>query len=74
MPSVHWLEFAAPKDAELDDEDAWHAANPGLANGIKSMAYMRDMAAKALANPADESSFRAHADVPPCSSTATIVR
>ncbi len=31
LPSVHWQEFAAPMDADLDDERAWHAANPGIA-------------------------------------------
>lgn len=51
--------YRAPDDSALDDEAAWHAANPGLASGIKSIAYMRDEARRVLAAPADQSSFRA---------------
>ena len=56
--SVHLYE--APAGCQLDDEDAWHAANPGLAGGIKSMEYMRDRARMAAANPNDQADFRAH--------------
>ena len=52
--------FAAPADCRVDDEDAWHAANPGLAAGIKDIQYMRDEARRALATPADAASFRAY--------------
>ena len=58
--AVHWQEFAAWQDAALDDPKAWSAANPGLASGIKSISYMRDMARRALSSPADQASFRAH--------------
>ena len=57
---VHWQEFAAPDDCALDDEKAWHSANPGLSSGIKSLAYMRDAARRAIAVPADASLFRAY--------------
>ena len=40
-PAVVKRIYAAPDGCELDDVDAWHAANPGLACGIKSLAYMR---------------------------------
>jgi phage terminase large subunit-like protein len=59
-PSVRFIEHAAPPDAALDDVSAWHAANPGLADGIKSLSYMRDAARRALASPADQSTYRAH--------------
>ena len=59
-PSVRFIEHAAAPDAALDDVDAWHAANPGIADGIKSLSYMRDMSRRALASPADVSTFRAH--------------
>ena len=36
------------------------AANPGIAAGIKSLAYMRDEARRVLASPADQNHFRAH--------------
>ena len=58
--SVVFQLHAAPEGCALDDEAAWELANPGLADGIKSRGYMRDMAARALANPADAASFRAY--------------
>ena len=51
--------YAAPEDCALDDPAAWHAANPGLKAGIKSMDYMRDEARRVLLSPTDQSSFRA---------------
>ena len=59
-PSVRFIEHAAPPDAALDDVSAWHAANPGLADGIKSLNYMRDASRRALASPADQSTYRAY--------------
>ena len=50
--------FEAPKGCALDDEAAWRAANPALGT-VKSIAYMRDMARLAKANPAEQPSFRA---------------
>ena len=58
-PAVHWVEYAAPEGAELDDEAAWRAANPGLGS-IKSLGYMQDTSRAVLASPADQASFRAH--------------
>ena len=58
-PAVHWVEYAAPESAALDDAAAWHAANPGLGS-IKSLDYMRDRVRAVLVSPADQSSFRAH--------------
>ena len=57
---VFWKEYAAPEDCALDDVGAWEAANPGLADGIKSLAYMHDAAARAGASPSDARLFRAH--------------
>jgi len=57
--AVYWRRYSAPEDAALDSREAWQAANPGLQSGIKSLAYMSDMARRALANPADQRSFRA---------------
>ena len=51
--------FQAPEDCRLDDRAAWHAANPGLSCGIKSMAYMEDEARRVLATPSDQGHFRA---------------
>ena len=58
--TVHWVEYAADEKLSLDDPVAWHQANPGLATGIKSLKYMQDISKRALASPADQSSFQAH--------------
>ena len=58
--AVYWQEYAAPEDCDLDDAAAWAAANPGLADGIKSVRYMADAAARAGASVADARLFRAH--------------
>ena len=50
--------FEAPADCDLDDLDAWHAANPGLCCGIKSLEYMRAQAAGAIISTEDEENFR----------------
>jgi len=55
-----WREYAAPPGCRPDDPGAWKAANPGLASGIKSQAYMRRRAAQALAVPAQLPNFLAH--------------
>ena len=60
QPGIVWHQFTAPEGCDLDDEAAWHAANPGLKDGIKSLGYMKDAAQRALANPSDAAGFRAH--------------
>ncbi len=59
-PGVAVHHYAAPPDCTLDDVNAWHAANPGIAVGIKSLGYMRQSAARAMAVPADAGAFRAY--------------
>ena len=58
-PSVVWHEYAAAAGCALDDPESWHAANPGLASGIKSERYMADAARRALHSPSDQRAFRA---------------
>ena len=60
QPGLVIHHYAAPDDCDLDDEEAWHAANPGLLAGIKALEYMRHQSARALATPADAPSFRAY--------------
>ena len=56
-----WHEYTpADTKCRVDDEAAWHQANPGLNTGIKSLEYMQDMAQKALITPTDQAFFRAH--------------
>ncbi len=57
-PAVSVHHYYAPADCKLDDESAWRAANPGLGT-IKSLAYMRDEAARVALVATDEASFRA---------------
>ena len=52
------LHQAEPR-ARLDDESAWHAANPGIAAGIKSIGYMRDESRRVAVTTSDQASFRA---------------
>ena len=59
-PAVAVHHYAAPDGCDVDDPDAWAAANPGIAAGIKSAAYMADEARRVLAAPADQPLFRAH--------------
>ena len=58
-PAVALHLYRAPDGCALDDPEAWHAANPGLRAGIKSLAYMADEARRVLTTPADQSSYRA---------------
>ena len=59
QPGIAIHHYTAPEGCDLDDESAWHAANPGLATGIKSLAYMGDEARRVSLTPADQSAFRA---------------
>ena len=59
-PTVHWRKWTSPITCELDDESAWLASNPGIADGIKAPEYMRDAAARAASSPGNEAHFRAY--------------
>lgn len=50
--------YAAPEACALDDREAWAAANPGLAAGIKSYEYMESESFKAMHDPSLQASFR----------------
>ena len=57
-PSTVAHVYAAKEGCLLDDQTAWHAANPGLGL-IKQTAYMRAEVARVRGAPTDEPSFRA---------------
>ena len=57
-PKIYFQAHRAPEDAEITDEDAWRAANPGLSSGIKSLAFMRDAAEMAKTDPTEEYYFK----------------
>ena len=58
-PAVVSHVYAAPDGCAIDDEAAWHAANPGLGI-IKSIAYMESEVARVRGVASDEPSFRAY--------------
>ena len=58
-PGIAVHHYAPEPDCDLDDEAAWRAANPGLGT-IKALSYMRDEAARVMATPADQASFKAY--------------
>ena len=59
-PTVPSQIYAAPSGCELDDRDAWHAANPGLSDGIKQISYLENEAERVRSTPGDEATFRAY--------------
>ena len=58
-PAVTSHVHAAPDGCSIDDEAAWHAANPGLGT-IKSLDYMRAEVERVRGVASDEPSFRAY--------------
>ena len=57
-PAVVSHVYEASEGCELDDVDAWRAANPGLGT-VKHEAYMRAEVERIRGAPGDEPSFRA---------------
>ena len=57
---IHWKKFSSDIECDLDDEKAWLSSNPGIADGIKSMGYMKHQAIRAAASPGNEAHFRAY--------------
>lgn len=57
----------------LDDEKAWHEANPAFECGIKSLKRFRETVAAVKENPPDEPSFRAKHLNLPISPTAEMI-
>jgi len=49
--------YAAPENCELDDREAWAAANPAL-GVFRSLQDIEDYSRRAMQSPAQESSFR----------------
>ena len=58
-PEVAWHSYITDKKVPIDSPIAWHQSNPGIADGIKSEKYMRDMAQRVLKSPDNEADFRA---------------
>lgn len=58
--TVFWMGFEADLRDPIDDPATWAKANPGLADGIKSEAYMRDAAARALTSSVEAALFRSY--------------
>ena len=56
-PAVYWQRHGADASADIEDPAVWHAANPGLADGVKSLAYMVQMSRRAAGNQANRRHF-----------------
>jgi len=50
--------YAAPDDADWTDEDVWHACNPAMEYGVRSIEEMRVLCKRAQETPALEMTFR----------------
>ena len=60
LPHVYIQHHCLDKGDDPYDEKNWHKANPGIAEGIKSIDYMRSAAARANSNFESEPKFLAH--------------
>ena len=58
-PAVVSRVYSAPEGCDIDDKDAWAAANPGLGT-IKMTSYMEKEVERIRGAPHDEPSFRAY--------------
>ena len=56
-PSFLPIIFEAPRDADWQDEEVWHAANPGLTYGYPDLEGLRQLAQEARERPADREAF-----------------
>lgn len=50
--------FMTDKDDDWQDEQVWHAVNPGMKHGYPDLGSYRDKARKAINSPPDRDSFR----------------
>ena len=60
LPSMNFVMYSADPDLPIDDEANWHKANPALAVGGKSLAFMREWCERAKRTPADLAEFKAY--------------
>lgn len=56
-PSFLPIIFEAPRDCDWQDEEVWHAANPGLALGYPDLEGLRQLAREARERPSDREAF-----------------
>lgn len=57
-PATLPIIFEPPPDADWQDEELWHAVNPGLACGYPDLRGLRQFAREAQDRPGDRESFR----------------
>lgn len=60
-PAVVCHLHTAPKDCKLDDREAWAAANPAMAYGVRDLADMERQSREAMRLPSREAAFRNYA-------------
>ena len=56
-PSFLPIIFEAPADCDWQDEQIWHAVNPGLVHGYPDLELLRQLAREARERPADRAAF-----------------
>lgn len=57
-PSTLPILYETTRDADWQDEQLWHAANPGLKHGYPDLQGLRQLAREALHRPAERDAFR----------------
>lgn len=57
-PSYLPIIYETPKDADIYDPEVWKLSNPGIGSGMKSLASMVSLAAKAKVMPSAEMELR----------------
>jgi len=57
-PATLPILFETDRDADWQDEQVWHKANPGLAHGYPDLHGLRQLAHEAAQRPADREAFR----------------
>ena len=57
---VYFQLHQADADADIEDESQWRKANPALADGIKSLEYLRHESRRAVASPNNINDFKAY--------------
>ena len=58
FPHVWAKLYAAPDNADVEDQEAWAAANPSLGDGIKSRRFLQAEAAECADNPLKTAAFK----------------
>ena len=73
LAHIHYVHYGADMEDDPFAPATWHKANPGLASGIKPLAYMEKRAASAASNPSELPMYLSQELNLPVSATAQMV-